>query len=91
MTHTVKGPAELLQDLSDLIDSFNLQNGKSQKFDNTIANIEKHLAAGMTQQVCLELDAFIKKAQQSSGISLTPAQSAQLVAEATQIETLIGC
>jgi hypothetical protein len=91
VSHAVKGPAELLQDLSDLIDSFNLQNGKNEKFDNTIANIQKHLAAGMTKQVCLELDAFIKKAQQSSGISLTPAQSAQLVAGAMQIETLIGC
>ena len=45
----------------------------------------------MTQQVGLELDAFIKKAQQSSEISLTPAQSAQLIAAAQQIETLIGC
>jgi hypothetical protein len=89
--HVVKGPAELLQDLSDLVASFNLPNGKDQKFQNMIANIEKQLAAGRTGPACLQLDAFVQMAQQSSGQSLTPAQSAQLVAAAQQIETLIGC
>jgi hypothetical protein len=56
LQHVTQGPTELLQDLSDLIDSFNLPNGKSQKFDNAVANIQRHLAAGRTKQACQALD-----------------------------------
>jgi Bacterial Ig-like domain (group 3) len=89
--HVTKGPAEMLADLSAMIDSFNLQNGKSSKFDNTVANIEKHLAAGQIKQACIQLGVLVKKAQQASGKSLTRDQSAQLVAQAARIETQLGC
>ena len=90
-TLTWKGVAEQLADLSDLIDSFNLQNGKSNKFDNTIDNVAKHYDRSQTKQVCQELDSLVKKAQKESGKSLTAAQSAQLVADATRIARLVGC
>ena len=84
--------AEQLADLSDLIDSFNPQNGKSNKFDNTIDNVGEALRqAPETKQVCQELDSLVKKAQKESGKSLTAAQSAQLVADATRIARLVGC
>ncbi len=91
ISHLTKGVSEQLADLSDLIDSFNLNKGKNSKFDNTIANITKHYENGQTKQACQELDAFIKKAQQSVGKSLTASESAQLVTAATRIQVLLHC
>jgi hypothetical protein len=87
----VKSGAVQLADLNALLNGFNLQNGKNEKFDNTLKNVSKHLAAGKTKQVCKELDDFLKKADKESGKSLTPDQSAQLIAAATRIEAVLGC
>jgi hypothetical protein len=89
--HVTKGVAEQLDDLSDLIDSFNLKKGKSNKFENTVANISKQYDRGLTKQVCQQLDSLVKKAQKESGRSLTASQSRQLVEAATRISTLVGC
>jgi hypothetical protein len=90
-TVLVKGAAAQLADLSALLDAFNLANGKSAKFENTLDNVSKHLASGQTKQVCQELDAFVKKAQQEAGKSLTADQSAQLVTAARRIQAVVGC
>ena len=57
----------------------------------TIDNVAKHYDRSQTKQVCQELDSLVKKAQKESGKSLTAAQSAQLVADATRIARLVGC
>jgi hypothetical protein len=88
---TWKGVAEQLADLSDLIDSYNLQNGKSNKFDNTVQTIAAFYASGQTKQVCQQLDSLVRKAQQQSGKSLTPAQSDEVIESAKRISTLVGC
>jgi beta-glucosidase len=88
---SVKSALVQLRDLNALIDAFALQQGKDEKFVNTLNNVVKHLAAGKTKQVCKELDDLIKKAGKESGKSLTPAESDAIVAAATRIQSVAGC
>ena len=77
ISHLTKGVLEQLQDLSAMIDAFNIGN-KGNKFDNTIRNITKHYDKGQPKQSCKELGDFVKKANQSVGKSLTAGQAAAL-------------
>ena len=84
-----KGPAELLDDLTALLASYDLDK---QANGNCCARSSRRDGSCRSKRiVCDELAEFVATAQRESGRSLTAGQAAQLVAGARDIQVLLGC
>ncbi len=83
-----------LNDLSTLVQSFNLQQAIENSLDAKLQNVQDALAAakaGDQASACGLLDAFIAAVQAQAGKALTVDQANQLVAAATNIKAVLGC
>lgn len=90
----VKGAADQINDLIDLVESFNLRQGIDNSLDTKLQNALDALTAvkgGDTATACGLLDAFINEVNAQSGKSLTVDQASQLIAAANQIKAVLGC
>ncbi len=86
-----KGPAELLDDLTALLASYDLDKQENGKLLRSLEQVGRQLPKEHTRIVCDELAEFVATAQSESGRSLTAGQAAQLVAGARDIQVLLGC
>jgi probable HAF family extracellular repeat protein len=90
----VKGATELLDDLIQLVRSFNLQRGIENSLDAKLQNTQDALTAarsGNLSRACNSMSSFINAALAQSGKALTSDQADQLVAAARQIMAVLGC
>jgi hypothetical protein len=83
-----QGPAELLDELSALLESFEL---RTNKLADELAQVGRDLTTGNLDRACENLEDFASKARKESLRSLTPTQAEELVASAAEIESLLGC
>jgi hypothetical protein len=86
-----QGPAELLADLSALVASFHADERIDRKLRTMLEQARNQLAKRHLRPVCADLEGFADKALRESARGLTPAQAAELVARAAEIEALLGC
>jgi Tol biopolymer transport system component len=87
-------PAQLLQQLIDMVGSFNLRHGIANSLDVKLQNVQSALAAassGNSSSACGMLSAFINEVQAQSGKDLTTQEAAQLVTLANQVRAGLGC
>ena len=86
-----KGPAEILDDLTAMLASYDLDKHANRKLMRSLERVGRQLPKKHTRIVCDELAEFVATAQSESGRSLTAGQAAQLVAGARDIQVLLGC
>jgi hypothetical protein len=84
-------PPQLITDLINTIDSFNLQPGIANSLEAKLNAAQASLAAGNTTAACNEIDALINEVQAQSGKKLTPGQASAIIAAAQAIRTALGC
>jgi hypothetical protein len=83
-----QGPSELLEGLKATVLSLQLDEKTSRKLLKEVEKAEQQLPKRHTPQVCRDVEAFVA-AVQSAG--LDPSQASQLVAEARDIASVLGC
>jgi hypothetical protein len=84
--------AEKVDDLISLISGLGIPSGAGQSFKSKLDAVKKAIAAGDIETACSLLNAFINEVTAQQGKKkLTGAQAAQLISEATEIKTLLGC
>jgi len=88
---TVKGAAAQLDDLVQLVVSFNLKQGIRNSLDAKLDNAQTALNGGLPSTACNILNAFANQASAQSGKALTAAQAAALIAAVNQIRAVLGC
>lgn len=91
---TVRGGSEQIDDLIDMVESFNLRQGIANALDAKLDNAREALAAaeaGDTEAACSLLGAFVNHVAAQSGKALTLDQASQLVQAAEQIRAVLGC
>ncbi len=87
-------PAEQLDDLIALVQSFDLKRGIANSLDVKLQNVQKALSAailGNRPTACSLLNAFINEAEDQSGSEITPDQAVQLINAAKDILAALGC
>jgi N-acetylneuraminic acid mutarotase len=86
------GPRERTLDLLNVVRGFTLQRGISNSFESKLQKVVTALdSPAGAADACDQLNAFINHARAQSGKHLTAAQASQLIAEATQISSSLGC
>lgn len=86
--------ATLLDNLSNLVQSYNLQQGIENSLDVKLQNALKAweaLKAGDLEAACGLMEAFINEVTAQSGKALTTAQAADLIAAAEAVRAAMGC
>jgi hypothetical protein len=83
----VKGAAEQLSDLANAVKGV----GPGTSLADKVAAAQAYLAAGDKTDACSTLNAFINEVKAQSGKSIPAAKASSLIAEAQQIEAVIGC
>ncbi len=86
-----KGPADLVNDLVALVQSFNLAQGIANSLDVKLQDAIAALIAGDRTQACSDISNFISQVSDQSGVMLTVAQATQLITAANQIRAALGC
>ena len=86
-----QGPTELLDDLTALLASYDLDKQENRKLVRSLEQVGRQLPKRNTRIVCGELGDFVATAQRASGKSLTANQAAALVAGARELQALLGC
>ena len=87
-------PAPTINDIVDLVKSFNIKQGIENSFDAKLQNALAALDAanaGYVTVACNLLDAFLSDVHAQSGKALTVVQSNQLMDITNQIKTGLGC
>jgi len=87
-TVTVQTSTQAIQTVTQLVQSFNLQQGITNSLDAKLANVQAALDAanaGARQDAINKLQAFISAVQAQSGKQLTTAQANQLIGMANRI------
>ncbi len=89
----VKGAAEQIDDLATLVGSLaNVKDHTQHKLMKKLDKAGKELAKGHVKQACDQLQHFVKKVQKlKTPKQITVEQQNQLVADATRIESVLGC
>ncbi len=82
---------ELLQQLIDLVESFNLRHGIANSLKVKLVNALAAVQSGNTTSACGKLDAFINEVQAQSGHAITPQQAAQLINLANLVRAGLSC
>lgn len=91
-TFSVPNPADQqIEDLIDLIESLNLHHATASRLISNLQNALTAIDAGDTATACDSLKAFINQCRTQSGKKLTTNQADQLINEATEIKTALGC
>jgi hypothetical protein len=88
---SVASPPQLITDLINTIDSFNLQRGIANSLEAKLNAAQASLAAGNTTAACNQIDALINEVQAQSGKKLTPGQASAIITAAQAIRTALGC
>ncbi len=88
---TLRTPAELLEDLIDLTQSFDLPKGLENSLLVKLQHAERAFAAGDTSGARSAVDAFIHEVNAQSGKALTSDQADQLIRLAQQIQIALAC
>jgi len=83
--------ANQIEDLIDLIGSFNLPHGIENSLITKLQDALAAINASDTAKACDSLTAFINESQALSGNKLTADQASQLINAANQIKTELGC
>jgi hypothetical protein len=89
---TVQSPAQAIQSLSALVQSFNLQQGIANSLDKKLENARAALDAanaGQRSDALNKLQAFINSVEAQRGSELTDAQADALVASARRIMAVL--
>jgi hypothetical protein len=87
-TVTVKGATQQIGDITNIVQQITvLGNSLNSKLQAAIAYIK----AGNIPQACASLASFISQVQAQSGKQITTAQANTLIADATQIQSVLGC
>jgi hypothetical protein len=86
-----QGPAELLTSLTATVASYDLGKKDEWKLLRELEQVGRQLPKKNTRIVCGDLATFVAVAQRESGQSLTATQAAELVAEARELQALLGC
>ena len=95
--HTVAligSAADLIAGLVNLVSSLNLQNGIANSLDAKLQALQASLAATKAHDLntaCNHIRAFINDVTAQSGNHLTVNQANQLLLQAAQIKTALGC
>jgi Tol biopolymer transport system component len=87
-------PADLLAQLIQLVESFNLRQGIENSLDAKLANAKQALEranAGDTATACSLLDAFLNELAAQAGNALTVDQASQLTQKASAVKAALGC
>lgn len=88
----VKSAADQIDDLINLVNSFNLSPlGIQTSLNSQLQAVQADLAAKNAAQACSELTSFINHVNAQSGQHLTLAQANQLFAAAKQVQAVLGC
>jgi hypothetical protein len=77
--------------ISDLGSNPTVQSGPGTSLSGKIQQAEADLAAGDVTDACATLTAFDNQVNAQAGKQLTAAQASQLIAEAKQIQSALGC
>jgi hypothetical protein len=88
---TVKGAAQQVSDLINLVNSFGLSSNLQTALDNKLQDVLTAINAGQTATACSELTDFIGFVQSHTGKGITQSQANQLIAAAQQIQAVLGC
>lgn len=87
-------PGTLLQQLIDLVASYNLKQGISNSLDAKLQNAQKALDAARNNDIgtaCNLVNAFMNEVSAQSGKSITSAQAQALLDLGLQIKQSLGC
>ncbi len=85
-------PAQAAQNLLDTIAGMGLPQGVATSLAASLGTLVAHIDAGNTSASCGKLGAFVNKVNADLGNGrLTPAQAAQLLLLASQIQASLGC
>ena len=87
-------PTELLQQLIDLVATFNLRRGIANSLDAKLQNAQAALAAAQSansSSACGMLSAFINEVQAQSGKAITTQEATQLINLANQVRAGLAC
>jgi hypothetical protein len=84
-------PAEQIDDLSDLIERFNLPPGTANSLTTKLQTALTAINAGDIATACDSLTSLINQCLAQSGKKLTPDQANQIISSANQIKTDLGC
>jgi len=87
-------PAQLLQQLIDLVASYNLKQGISNSLDAKLQNASDALQAAQANDLaraCNLVTAFMNEVQAQSGKSINTSQADALLALALQVKQALGC
>jgi hypothetical protein len=87
-------PADLLTQLIQLVESFNLKQGIENSLDAKLANAKQALEranAGDKATACSLLGAFLNELAAQSGKALTVEQASQLTTKANAVKAALSC
>ena len=90
-SQSVETPSQLITDLGNTVNSFNLPVGFDNSLDEKLQAAQASLAANHVNQTCRHIDAFTNEVTAQSGKKLTVDQANQLLTQANFIENSLGC
>ena len=88
---SIGSPDQLISDLIDTIESFNLQQGIANSLEAKLTAAQASLAAGDTTAACNEIGAFINEVEAQSDKKLKVPEANQLKTLAQQLQQSLGC
>ena len=91
---TVQSAMQQLQELTSLVNSFNLQQGIENSLDGKLQNVRDALnaaRAGDLATACNRQEAFINEVRAQTDKKISSAQAEQLIAAAKQVKAALGC
>ncbi len=88
---TVKGAADQLVDMADIVKESNLSFGLQISLSYKLGMTEFMIEMGRTQSACSLLDAFSSQVQSLSGNGLTAAEATSLLESANRVKAVAGC
>lgn len=89
--HDRGGPAEHIDDLADLVESFDLHDGIENSLLAKLQAALDAVSAGDVATACAALDDFINAVSAQAGKKITSGQASQLIDAATAIRTTLAC
>lgn len=89
--HDRGGPAEHIEDLADLVESFDLHHGIENSLLAKLQAALDAVSAGDLATACAALADFINAVSAQAGKKITDEQASQLIDAATGIRAMLGC
>ena len=82
---------EQITDLQEIVEEMDLPRGMATSLNAKLAGARDALEAGDVEGACNVLRGFLKQVRAQSGRRLTEEQAAELIAEAEEIRSALGC